>query len=129
MGNTVNDETDGFDDGRWGTSNIDLVAAPVRYPRSPLVALLALAVLPALALLLVHRWADGEADAYEDSRGATGLFDQELTGSLADTEPTATDPVDEVDESRVHRFVHPRAGDVDVRLSPSTLGGRHGGQC
>ena len=102
MGDTVNDE---FDDGQWGTSHIDLVAAPVRYPRSPLVALLALAVLPALALLILHRWADGEADAYEASRGATGLFEAELDGALSDGQPATTDPTagdepeDFIDES------------------------------
>lgn len=99
MGAPMNDDLDDFDDGRWGTSNIDLVAEPVRYPRSPLIALLALAVLPALGLLVLHRWADGEADAYEASRGATGLFDEELTGGLegggvATTVPADPDVVD-----------------------------------
>lgn len=96
MSNEVNDD---FDDGRWGTSQIDLVAAPVRYPRSPLVALLALAVIPALGLLVLHRWAGTEADAYESSRGAAGLFDKELDGGLADSEsPTTTaDAEDETD--------------------------------
>ena len=88
---------DDFDDGQWGTSHIDLVAEPVRYPRSPLVALLALAVLPALGLLFLHRWADTEADAYEASRGATGLFDEELTGGLAGSESPPTTVDDEAD--------------------------------
>lgn len=86
-----------FDDGRWGSSNIDLVAEPVRYPRSPLIALLVLAMLPAFGLLVLHRWADGAADEYESSRGATGLFEEDLTGALADGAPTTTEPSDDED--------------------------------
>lgn len=92
MDDGVSGDEDDFDDGRWGSSNIDLVAEPVRYPRSPLVALLALAVVPALALLVLHRWADGEADAYEESRGSTGLFDAELEARIASAESPTTDP-------------------------------------
>ena len=62
-----------FDDGEWGTSNFDVVAEPLRYPRSPLLALLALAALPALGLFALTRWADGEADAYEENGGATEI--------------------------------------------------------
>ncbi|MEP4652303.1 MAG: hypothetical protein ABJ314_19145, partial [Ilumatobacter sp.] len=89
----MSDDFDEFDDGQWGTSNIDLVAEPVRYPRSPLLALLALALLPAVGLFVLHRWADGEADAYEDSRGTQGLLDADLDGRLAgaDEEPTDDD--------------------------------------
>lgn len=87
--------SDDFDDGQWGTSNIDLVAEPVRYPRSPLIALLALAVLPALALFVLHRWADGEADEYEESTGATGLFAERLDAVLADGSPPASAPAEE----------------------------------
>ena len=92
---TVDDD---YDDGQWGTSPIDLVAEPVRYPRSPLIALIALTVLPALALLLLYRWADGEADAYEASKGATGFFDQELDGSLVDGESPIAPPVGDAED-------------------------------
>lgn len=78
--------TDDFDDGKWGSSNIDLVAEPVRYPRSPLVALLALAILPALGLLVLHRWADGEADAYEASTDSAGLLVTTLDGNIGDAD-------------------------------------------
>ena len=44
---------------------IDIVAEPVRYRRGPVYALLAIAVLPALGLLWVHRWAEDEADRYD----------------------------------------------------------------
>lgn len=90
MGSVDND----FDDGQWGSSNIDLVAEPVRYPRSPLIALLVLAMLPAFGLLALHRWADGEADEYESSSGATGLFEEDLIGTLADGAPTTTEATD-----------------------------------
>lgn len=95
---------DEFDDGQWGTSNVDVVAEPVRYPRSPLLALLALAMVPALGLFVLHRWADGEADAYEVSPGSRALLAPELDGSLAgaddppDAEPTDADPFDGVDD-------------------------------
>ena len=92
--------TDEFDDGQWGTSNIDVVAAPVRYPRSPLIALLALTVLPAIALLVLFRWADREADAYEASRGATGLFEEQLVGTVGDPEAPTTEPL-ELDDDLV----------------------------
>ncbi len=97
MMGTVSDDFDEFDDGQWGTSNIDLVAEPVRYPRSPLFALLALALLPACALLVLHRWADGEADTYEDSRGTKGLLDADLDGRLAGVDEEVADSGDDVD--------------------------------
>lgn len=71
-----------FDDGQWGTEHIDLVAEPVRYPRSPLIALVLIALIPGVGFLLVHRWADSEADQYEDSRDAVALLDAPLDGGL-----------------------------------------------
>ncbi len=91
MMGTVDDED--FDNGQWGTSNIDLVAEPVRYPRSPLIALLALAVLPAIGLLVLLRWSDNEADAYESSRGEVGLFETKLDGEITDDEADTTSSV------------------------------------
>jgi len=49
---------------------VDVVAAPVRYPRGPLLLLLIIAIVPAIALLVLHQWAQAEADEYDDSRGA-----------------------------------------------------------
>ncbi len=49
---------------------VDVVAAPVRYPRGPLLLLLIIAIAPAIGLLVLHQWAQAEADEYDDSRGA-----------------------------------------------------------
>lgn len=54
---------------------IDLVAEPVQYPRTPLLALLVIALIPAIALYLVFSWADDEADEYEATRDAVALVD------------------------------------------------------
>ncbi len=50
----------------WPPSGrIDVVAEPIRYRQAPVYALLAIAVLPAIGLLALHRWADDEADRYD----------------------------------------------------------------
>lgn len=85
-------ESDDTTEVRWGTGDIDLVAAPVRYPRSPLVALVIAALLPAIGLLVLQRWADGEADEFEET-SAVGLFEAELEGSFVDDD-TPEAPVD-----------------------------------
>ncbi len=53
-----------------GGMRVDLVAAPTRYPRGPLVLLLLIAVVPAIGLLVLYRWADAEAQ--EQERAADG---------------------------------------------------------
>ncbi|BAN02933.1 D-alanyl-D-alanine carboxypeptidase/D-alanyl-D-alanine endopeptidase [Ilumatobacter coccineus] len=72
--------------------DIDLVAAPIRYPRSPLIALLAIALVPTLGLYALQRWADDEADQYEATRAAVaelsgeapdpGFFEPDLDGGV-----------------------------------------------
>ncbi len=47
---------------------VDLVAAPARYPRTPLLALLLVALLPAIGLYVLFEWSDERADVYEASR-------------------------------------------------------------
>ncbi|MGI9644582.1 MAG: D-alanyl-D-alanine carboxypeptidase/D-alanyl-D-alanine-endopeptidase [Ilumatobacteraceae bacterium] len=47
---------------------VDLVAAPIRYPRTPLLVLLFVATLPAVGLYFLFQWADEEADRYEADR-------------------------------------------------------------
>jgi len=49
---------------------VDVVASPVRYRRTPLLLLLATALLPALGLLVLHRWLESEADQYDETRSA-----------------------------------------------------------
>jgi|GEM_PF-86466 len=92
------------DEGRWGTetspdidsapwpgassneSRVEIVAEPIRYPRSPLIALLAIAIVPTVALFLAARWADDEADRYESTRDDVALLERRLDGTLAGTE-------------------------------------------
>ncbi len=67
---------------------VDVVAAPVRYRRGPLMMLLVVAVVPALGLFAAQDWLDEEADRYESTRdevetvSATGPS----RGSLSDLE-------------------------------------------
>ena len=42
-----------------------MVAAPVRYPRTPLLALLAVALVPVVGLTALLLWSDTKADEYE----------------------------------------------------------------
>lgn len=49
----------------WPEGRIDVVAEPVRYRRGPVLALLVVAILPAIGLFRLHHWADDEADRYE----------------------------------------------------------------
>lgn len=73
-------------------AEIDLVAEPIRYPRSPLMALLAIALVPTLGLYGLQRWADDQADQYEATRLAVaeiegrsadrGLLEPELDGGV-----------------------------------------------
>lgn len=68
---------------------IDIVAEPVRYRRGPIYALLAIAVLPAIGLLTVFRWADTEADAYD---AEVARVEAERGEGSADSDPAATAP-------------------------------------
>ncbi len=76
---------------------IEIVAEPLRYPRSPLVALLLIAVLPAIGLLVLARWADSEADAYEASRTANDLLEKPLDAAIAVDGVVVDEPVVTVD--------------------------------
>ena len=49
---------------------VDLVAPPIRYPRTPLLALLLVAVIPVAALVPLLVWSDAKADEYEASQAA-----------------------------------------------------------
>ena len=51
---------------------VDLVAAPIRYPRAPLVLLLVFALVPTVALAALFTWSDDQADTYEASRSVAG---------------------------------------------------------
>lgn len=52
---------------------VDLVAAPIRYPRTPLLLLLILAVIPTIALAVLFSWSDEQADIHEAARADSGV--------------------------------------------------------
>lgn len=74
------------------SGEIDLVAEPIHYPRTPVLALLIVALIPTIGLYVLFNWADDEADEYEASRDAValvegrprdrGLFAPELSGGV-----------------------------------------------
>ena len=58
---------------------VDLVAAPARYPRTPLILLLLVAVVPAAGLLVLHRWSDAVADDHDLEQETDIVFESALT--------------------------------------------------
>jgi D-alanyl-D-alanine carboxypeptidase/D-alanyl-D-alanine-endopeptidase (penicillin-binding protein 4) len=61
---------------------VEVVAAPVRYPRTPLLALFLVALVPAVGLIGLLLWSDTRADEYESVE----------SGSPAPAAPTGVDP-------------------------------------
>ena len=72
----------GRSDDEASDPNIELLAEPVRYPLSPLVALIAIAIVPAVALLLTLRWSAAQADEYEADRADAALWEDRLEGAV-----------------------------------------------
>ncbi len=78
-----------------GGMRLDLVRQPARYPRTPLLALLIIAIVPAIALLVLFRWTDDRADSYDSARELEALdappttIDDEADDATADDEPMA----------------------------------------
>lgn len=58
---------------------MDLVAAPVRYPRTPLLLLLLVAAIPAAGLLVLHRWSDRVADDHDLAEDTEVVYESDLT--------------------------------------------------
>jgi len=58
---------------------VDLVAAPVRYPRTPLLLLLLVAIVPAVGLLVLHRWSDAVADDHDLAETTEVVYESTLT--------------------------------------------------
>ncbi len=112
----AHESVDGHDAG------IDIVAEPLRYPRSPLIALLLIAILPAIGLLILARWADDEADAYESSRDANALLETsldariEVDGIVVDQPPDSVDRIDGPDLAPALS-----TGIFDYRRAPDTV--------
>jgi len=103
-------------------AGIEIVAEPLRYPRSPLVALLLIAILPAIGLLILARWADGEADAYEASRNANDLLETSLDGDIridGVVVEDASEVVDSIDGPELAPALS--TGMLDYRRAPVTV--------
>lgn len=58
---------------------VDLVAAPARYPRTPLLLLVLVAIVPAAGLLVLHRWSDRVADDHELAEATEVVYESTLT--------------------------------------------------
>ncbi|WP_420450324.1 D-alanyl-D-alanine carboxypeptidase/D-alanyl-D-alanine-endopeptidase [Ilumatobacter sp.] len=106
----------------WG-DDVELVAEPIRYPRSPLVALALIALVPAIGLLVLHRWSDTRADALGSDRSATELLEARLDGDLSvDGERVvrggAADAPAEVRSAPAGRLA---TGLLDFRRSPDVV--------
>ncbi len=50
---------------------VDIVSGPVRYPATPFVALVAIMLVPVVALTALLTWSDGQADEHEAALAAT----------------------------------------------------------
>jgi serine-type D-Ala-D-Ala carboxypeptidase/endopeptidase (penicillin-binding protein 4) len=73
------------------TDHVRIVTGPTRYPRSPLVALVAIALVPAVVLAMLAAWTDGMADEYAAADAARSERPDEGppdTVSAAATAPT-----------------------------------------
>ncbi|MEM9517259.1 MAG: D-alanyl-D-alanine carboxypeptidase/D-alanyl-D-alanine-endopeptidase [Actinomycetota bacterium] len=100
-GGPVDDDTGGM--------RLDLVRQPARYPRTPLLALLIIAVVPAVALLVLFRWTDDRADSYDSARELEALDAPPTTVDSAtdDGEAVADEPM--VEALDVELFDYRRA--------------------
>ena len=78
----------GAADDTTGGMRLDLVRQPARYPRTPLLALLIVAVLPAIGLLALFQWSDERADSYDNARE---FEDASADGSIATTTQDESD--------------------------------------
>ncbi len=94
---------DAGSDDTTGGMRLDLVSQPARYPRTPLLALLLVAILPALGLVALFYWSDDRADSYDVARELESGAELEVT--------TATVPEDgrEATELDVELFSYRRA--------------------
>ncbi len=68
--------------------SVELVAAPSRYPRGPLLALLVIAVVPAIGLFLLRQWSDEVADEHEAVEESAVEYDSEFTQAELERPPT-----------------------------------------
>ena len=71
-----------------------VVAAPVRYRRLPLILLLLIGALPAIGLVVLNRWAAGEADRYDASRQAVAVVSGDANGLATEQAKLSADMLD-----------------------------------
>jgi D-alanyl-D-alanine carboxypeptidase/D-alanyl-D-alanine-endopeptidase (penicillin-binding protein 4) len=123
----MSDPRDSYDDGQWGDDRIEVVAEPQRFARGPLIALILIAIVPAVALFLVRQWADREADEYELTNSAT-VLDADLSGQVASQgSAPATNELDESADRGAEGAQAPRVAPVlatgvfDYRRAPELV--------
>jgi D-alanyl-D-alanine carboxypeptidase/D-alanyl-D-alanine-endopeptidase (penicillin-binding protein 4) len=67
--------------------SVELVAAPARYPRGPLLALVIVAIIPAVGLYLLHRWSDDVADEHDAVEERTIEYESAYTEAELERPP------------------------------------------
>lgn len=60
---------------------VELVAAPSRYPRVPLLLLILIAIVPAIALVVLYSWSSGVADDHERSEANEVPFESDVSAA------------------------------------------------
>jgi D-alanyl-D-alanine carboxypeptidase/D-alanyl-D-alanine-endopeptidase (penicillin-binding protein 4) len=60
---------------------IEVVAAPARYPRAPLLLLLLVAAVPAIGLFVLLRWSDRVADEHDLAEDSAQVYESTLTAA------------------------------------------------
>ena len=63
--------------------SLDVVTAPVRYRRMPMILLVLIAIVPTVGLIVGYRWLDDEADRYDAARAD----DEVTTIAQAESDP------------------------------------------
>jgi serine-type D-Ala-D-Ala carboxypeptidase/endopeptidase (penicillin-binding protein 4) len=119
---------------------VDVVAGPVRYPRTPLFVLFLVALVPVLGLTVLVLWSDTKADEYElvdagDAESADrppaaadepGPPTPALSTSLMSFRRSPTEVASEANANRLAEQVDPVYGFLDERsCSAVSVDGRH----
>ena len=73
---------------------VDLVAAPARYPRAPLLLLVLLAIVPVVLLTALVLWSDEQADIYEAAEAAVENGADAPTTGTRGTSPAVAVPLE-----------------------------------
>jgi len=68
--------------------SVELVAAPARYPRGPLLALLIVAIIPAIGLYWLRQWSDDLADEHDLAEVTAVEYESEFSRAELERPPT-----------------------------------------